>query len=200
MAPYRFLTKYLARKPLITYCCALALCGLLAVGCGVSREAQKSDTEPQGPAVPEEPAVNEALVALLESNRSELSDVYATQKSEVPAVFLKDAVVRNIGNPNQGYRIQIISTRSIAKADSIANDYRFWADSAFVNYFPKPYVIYQQPYYKVHIGNFQFYDRATKLTQMVKTRYPGAWVVHDRVEPRLVPPDSIRFTVDGGLK
>ncbi len=133
------------------------------------------------------------LNRLLSSTRSRLADVYASQHHDIPTVFTKRDTLENSGytNPFSGYRIQIFSTRDVSMADSVSKQFRIWADTTFTGYQPEVYVFFRQPHYKVHVGNFQRMERANILSQKIKSRYPDAWVVHDRIDPSLVPADTV---------
>lgn len=195
MASYRFLTLYFSKiaktAGLFTVCC------LLLMSCGTTQETQSdpgSDLSPsENTGGAEQDRVDEEFREVLNDTRSTLRDAYAGFNKDIPAVFRQKSEARDIGDPTQGYRIQILSTRNIEEADEMATDFRMWADEEFTEYIPKVYVLFRQPYYKVHIGNFQFHDQAVKLNRFLKSRYPDAWVVHDEVDPELVPTDSLQF-------
>jgi hypothetical protein len=176
----------------------LILSSIFIYSCGTtkksSRDAGTEDASDEMTDAADESAaeVSREFIALLNTNRSSLNDVYSTQKSEMPDLFLQnDSLARDIGDPNQGYRIQILSTRNVSEADSVASGFRFWAVENIKDYVPETYVLYRQPYYKVHVGNFQFQDKAMQLNTLVKNEYPDAWIVPDEVEADLVPPDTL---------
>ena len=135
---------------------------------------------------------------ILSTNRSALSDVYASQKQDIPTSFLQrdtaDTQVER--DPFDGYRVQIVSTREVTLADSVSREFRLWADTTMTSYQPKTYVFFNPPYYKVHIGDFQTQDRALQLSNLIKRKYPEAWVVHDRIDPSLVPADTTKIDLD----
>lgn len=138
-----------------------------------------------------------SLDFLLYMSRSSLSDLHTSQQHDMPDVFMQkksggDAIN---SNPFDGYRIQIISTKSIELADSIANDFRIWSDTTISGYVPNSYVFFRQPYYKVHVGDFQQREQASSFSQLLKDKYPAAWVVHDRIEPSQVPADTAIFSI-----
>jgi hypothetical protein len=137
------------------------------------------------------------LQLMLDNNRSELSDVYATQRQDMPSVFLKKSSSDESINsdPFDGYRIQIISTKNVQLADSVANAFRVWSDTTIVGYSAKAYVFFKQPFYKVHVGDFHNRDKADDFTQLVKHNYPDAWVVHDRIDPSNMPADTTSFSI-----
>lgn len=138
------------------------------------------------------------LQILLNNNRSSLSDVYVSQTHDMPEHFLKtdSSSLSPNGNPFDGYRVQILSTRNLQRADSLRERFRLWADSTISGYTPPAYVSFRQPHYKVHIGDFQRREQANKFSQLIKTKYPDAWVVHDRINPSEVPADTVTFSLD----
>ncbi len=139
-----------------------------------------------------------ALQELLAFTRSSLSDVYSTQSHDMPQTFLMTDTTRQAEqDPFAGFRIQIVSTRNIDLADSVQNQFTAWADTTITGYTPKAYVFFKQPFYKVHVGDFQDRARANKLSQLIKRKYPEAWVVHDRIDPKLVPADTTQIRLDG---
>jgi len=136
------------------------------------------------------------FLAVLDETRSSLSDVYLSQKQDIPDIYLKaDSAGKQINrNPYDGYRIQILSTRNVEQADSVANSFRMWSDSTIAGYQADAYVSFRQPQFKVHVGDFQIRDQANKFSRLIKKQYPDAWVVHDRIEPSDVPADTASFS------
>jgi hypothetical protein len=172
------------------------MCSILISSCGSSKKTAKKTPKTPSKTTSKKTSSKKILIALLNRDRSKLNDVFATQGNKIPKAFTKKPDTRNIGNPNKGFRVQIISTRNVANADSIAKGFRFWADSMITPHAPKVYVLFKQPYYKVRVGNFQFQQRALKLEKILKPRYPGAWVVHDNIKPNYVPPDTVSFKIE----
>ena len=77
-----------------------------------------------------------------------------------------------------GYRLQISFSND--RQEVYNNKARLYKD------FPdeKAYVEYEQPYYKLRIGDFASrLDAYERLTEVIK-RYPGAFVVKDKVRLR----------------
>lgn len=166
-------------------------------GCTPSEKTAGGDqpqpTAEETPEIPDD-ELGELQVTLAES-RSKLSDLYASQQHDMPEAFLKkgsseESIKRN---PRDGYRVQIISTRDQPLADSVANDFRMWADTTIKGYSAEAYLSFNQPFYRVHIGDFQQRDQANSFSQLIKNKFPGAWVVHDRIEPSNVPADTATF-------
>ena len=106
-------------------------------------------------------------------------------------MFLKDYVITDrVVDQYAGFRVQLLSTRSVVEADSTKDNFRAWADEYIEGYSPEAYVTFHQPYYKVRVGDFRDQQKANNFSRMVKDEYPGAWVVHDRIEPEFLPTDT----------
>ena len=90
----------------------------------------------------------------------------------------------------EGYRIQIYSGQSVIAADTLAANFRVWADSTVVGYQPDTYTFFRTPYYRVHVGDFHERERAISFSNIVKRYFKDAWVVYDRVNPASVPADT----------
>lgn len=175
----------------------LLLClslGLVAA-CSTTEQTRKDDPRPEKETEAEyTEGERENMAALLSRTRSKLTDVYFTQQHDIPEAFLKvDTTENSYNNPFEGYRIQIHSSRSVNIADSVSTQFRLWADTTLAGYTPKAYVFFKQPYYKVHVGDFQSRDKANTLSRIIKKYYPEAWVVHDRIDPGNVPADTTKI-------
>ncbi|MEL7834757.1 SPOR domain-containing protein [Fodinibius sp. Rm-B-1B1-1] len=170
----------------------------IAVGLLISCKSTEETTQEQDkPIVTEEETSDSEAIALLDNTRSQLNHVYLTQKQDIPEIYLKaDSSKEEINrNPYDGFRIQILSTRKVEYADSVANSFRMWADTTITGYSADAYVSFRQPYYKVHIGDFQQRNQANQFSRLIKPKYPDAWVVHDRIEPANVPADTATFQI-----
>jgi len=124
----------------------------------------------------------------IDNYRSSLRDIYASKNHEVPEVFLtyrqKEEKQRD---DRTGFRIQIHSSRKVSKADSASRRFTNWVDTLKIDYRPKPYIIFRQPYYRVHVGDFQQRAKAIEYSRWIKREFPEAWVVHDKINPRQTP-------------
>lgn len=161
-------------------------------------ESPSTETENE-PIFDVEPEVVEAYLTeemdefdrLLFENRSQLSDRFASVEHDMPDLFLKDVVQEEkVVDQYAGFRVQLLSTRSVAEADSTKDNFRVWADQHIQGYSPEAYVTFRQPYYKVRVGDFRDQQKANSFSRMVKDEYPAAWVVHDRIEPDFLPADT----------
>lgn len=125
---------------------------------------------------------------MLFQSRSYLSDRFSSLEHDMPEIFLKEVSddVREI-DETVGYRVQILSTRNVAYADSIRDDFRSWSSDHIEDHVVDSYIFFRQPYYRVRVGDFRNRANAIEFSQMIKNRYPEAWVVPDRIEPDKIP-------------
>lgn len=174
----------------------------ISTACTSTEKVSRPDDEPQQETTDiTTERINDELLAQLARNRSKLSDLHLTQQHDIPEAFLKkDTTDNSYYNPFDGFRIQILSSRDLALADSVSTEFRMWADTTFANYIPETYVFFKQPYFKVHVGDFQDRQRANALSRIIKKKYPDAWVVHDRIDPESTPADTTKFEVISNKK
>lgn len=185
------------------YLSALSLLFLFLIyGCATTEKSTEEESEEEV----SETYSDEELTPkerLLLQTRSKLSNHYSENREQVPEVFLQEIIVEERErDPYAGYRVQLLSTRNVAEADSVRDHFVAWADSAIAGYEPDAYVIFRSPHYRVRAGDFQDRDRAIHFSGMLKSRYPDAWIVHERIEPAKVPADTseIRFKVPQELQ
>lgn len=132
----------------------------------------------------------------LDEYRNKLSDVYTSEQQDMPEVFQRHkSETREDRDIYDGYRIQILSTRNVARADTISRHFTTWIDTLGVTYQPDTYIIFKQPYYRVHVGDFHNSDQAYDFSRIVKRKYPDAWVVHDRIHPGKAPADTLKMEI-----
>lgn len=125
--------------------------------------------------------------------RSHLTDQFAFLEHEIPDAYLQEAVHEQHVDEYAGYRVQILSTRNIAEADSVRDEFRAWVMERMGGFQPEAYVQFRQPTYRVRAGDFRNRNRAIEFSRIVKDKFPEAWVVHDRIEPQQVPADTTVF-------
>jgi hypothetical protein len=176
-------------------CISFSFVVLLVIGITSCKTAEQTTPKGDDSTVSDRDESLSEFIAMLDETRSSLSDVYLSQKQDIPDIYLKaDSAGEQINrNPYDGYRIQILSTRNVEQADSVANSFRMWSDSTIAGYKADAYVSFRQPQFKVHVGDFHNREQANKYSRLIKKRYPDAWVVHDRIEPSDVPADTATF-------
>lgn len=126
------------------------------------------------------------LAVNLEAYRSRLSDLQTGLRNDIPVHYLQPEKPHESGDradQNRGFRIQIISTQDARLADEIREDFEEWISSVSAPPQPRTYMVFQQPFYRVHVGDFLDRQRAHEFTEFVRLRYPEAWVVHSQIHP-----------------
>lgn len=182
------------------------LASTLILGCESTEKLQEDSApsttvqDPETPKVsstPTEESKTESGINL-DQYRSSLNDVYSSRTHDIPGIFMdvrpeKEDKDRDV---YAGFRIQIISSRNLARADNTADEFKQWARDLGVGYVPESYIIFKQPYYRVHVGDFSEREQAIDFSRLVKRKYPDAWVVHDRINPYRTPADSVMQQFD----
>lgn len=84
---------------------------------------------------------------------------------------------RKVGEIN-GYRIQIAAYSGVnSKSQAEA------AKNSFTSLFPytKAYLIYNEPYFKVRVGDYYSRLQAYKDLEIIRLTYPSAYIVPDKI-------------------
>lgn len=126
------------------------------------------------------------LAVNLEAYRSRFSDQQAGFRNEIPENYLKSEETEGESeyrDRNRGFRIQIISTQDTRLADEIREDFEEWISNVSAPPHPHTYMVFHQPDYRVHVGDFLDRQRALEFADFIRLRYPDAWVVHSRIHP-----------------
>jgi hypothetical protein len=178
------------------YTFILLLTGLIIFSsCSSTKELSDDPNEEDSPILPVDEQVAEEYIRseldeferILYDNRTYMSVHFSQIDQEIPEQFLKEAV-REERETDQyaGFRIQILSTRDVAVADSTTDEFRAWTSEELPNYQIETYIVFRQPYYRVRAGNFKVRENAIEFSRLLKNRYPDAWVVHDRIDPERI--------------
>ena len=87
---------------------------------------------------------------------------------------------KKVGEIN-GYRIQIAAYSGVNSKSQAE-----YAKNSFNNLFPytKAYLIYNEPYFKVRVGNYQSRLQAYKDLENIRLTYPSAYIVPDKINYR----------------
>jgi len=99
--------------------------------------------------------------------------------------FIPDSTIINrlladgaLESQRDGYRVQILTTRFVAEADSLRDKLTPMIKDSI-------YITYEVPNYKVRAGDFMNRREAENLQGIIKNLgYSTAWIVRSRVEPR----------------
>jgi len=173
----------------------LSLLLFFAAGCASAGTTNEAGGTPETVTKKERKTTKSSID--VEKYRTRLSDRFALHENNIPDAFMQETVQREEEqNLYEGFRIQIFSGVNVASADTVASQFRAWADTTISGYQPETYTFFKTPYYRVHIGDFHSRERAIEFSQLVKRKFRDAWVVYDRVNPWEVPADTAQF----GLK
>ncbi len=87
---------------------------------------------------------------------------------------------RKVGELN-GYRIQIAAYSGVNSKSQAE-----YARNSFNSLFPytRSYLIYNEPYFKVRVGNYYTRLQAYKDLEKIRSSYPSAYIVPDKVNYR----------------
>ena len=99
------------------------------------------------------------------------------QDKRVNELVLKHVLINEAKKGKmKGYRVQIHFGSEKAKALDVK--------SKFIsqNHKEDAYLDYQQPYFKIRVGNFRTQLEAYKLLQEISGDFPGAFIVSDDIE------------------
>ena len=87
---------------------------------------------------------------------------------------------KKVGEIN-GYRIQIAAYSGVNSKSQAE-----YAKNSFNNLFPytRAYLVYNEPYFKVRVGNYQSRLQAYKDLETIRLTYPSAYIVPDKISYR----------------
>lgn len=90
---------------------------------------------------------------------------------------------------SHGFRIQVLNTTD--RADAVSTK------TKLLQLFPeeKVYLLYQEPYFKVRVGNFRDRGEADGALQELGKSFPGSFVIPSAIEPK---PEWLKETGDNG--
>ena len=77
--------------------------------------------------------------------------------------------------PTDGYRIQLFAGSDLGTANKIKSDFTFLYDQ-------EAYLDWEQPTFRVRVGNFLVKSDAVVFCNKLKRNFPGAFVVKDQVK------------------
>lgn len=84
----------------------------------------------------------------------------------------------------EGFRIQIFFGSDMRTAQAAMSSFK----AKYPDYASQVYQLYQQPTWKVRVGNYYREIDAQELLQALREHFPGAFVVRDEIE---LPPLSM---------
>ncbi len=81
-----------------------------------------------------------------------------------------------------GFRIQIAFSTDQSNVNSTESEFK----NTFPEYKDIVYSLYQQPYWKIRVGNFYREIDAQKMLQEVREHFPNSFVVKDNIQRPIV--------------
>ncbi len=170
---------------ILTYTSFLAIIG---TGCSSSRPTSKDTTrthfvEANGKTIDTNVAPDDMV-----QYRNSLNDLYSSYQNSVPDAFKPVANEDTEVVRNYGYRIQILSSENKSTAEAALHAYNDWIfQQKNIHYKANGYIIFKQPYYRVHIGDFLDRKKAIQFSKELKHKFPDSWMVHDNINYNQTP-------------
>lgn len=155
---------------------------LLLIGfaaCSPTREITKIDDE----IVSAEPESETVFSVDLSKYPISPEELLSSVENQIPEVFQVDLSQSANRNPNAGFRVQIISTQDIELAENLRVEFMNWLDGQDL-YTAEAYIQFRQPFYRLHVGDFTNRADAIEFSNLLKRRFPDAWVVFDTIDPK----------------
>ena len=150
----------------------IAAAGIVILsGCKSSESTKENEKEPSTEilAKSEEsfnPALYDQSVEVIKREASGNTDPNAGKKQDIQAP--SDTI--------PGFRVQILFTQDIERATELRDSLNAQLPTEYT------YIVYDQPYYKVRIGNYTDKLSADSMVKMlVQKGYPDAWAVPDKI-------------------
>ncbi len=111
--------------------------------------------------------------------------VFHSVENTIPEVFQVDVAISQ-ANANTGFRVQVVSTQDVREAEDLRTEFNTWLDQEASEYNANAYILFRQPFYKLHVGDFRIREEAIEFAQVVKRKFPDAWVVFDTINPNSI--------------
>lgn len=116
------------------------------------------------------------IAAILFFNMTHIDAQNHNQNALIDSLVNKHVALNESKMSMPGYRIQIFFGAQRSKATEIKTDF-------MMKYADVPsYLLYQQPNFKVRVGDFRTRLEAQKLLESIKTQFAVAFIVRDEVK------------------
>jgi hypothetical protein len=122
----------------------------------------------------------ESVFTYFSNSENSKAQTQINQSPEIEAMVNKHIAIGEKNKCFHGYRIRIFSDLGY-DARKNANNMK----SNFMKLFPDvaSYVVYDDPNFKVVVGNFREKSEAVKFLMTMKEAFPSAFIVKDLIEP-----------------
>ncbi len=122
--------------------------------------------------------------------------LHVSQDSRIHALMQKQREVYALSNTMNGFRVQIFM-----EIGNEAVDHAEQVKKAFEEQFPEipVYLSYEQPYYRLRVGDFRNRVEAEKYLRLVKPQFSLAFVTADIINPPAkLEPVNLEEVLDQG--
>ena len=110
-----------------------------------------------------------------EAKKDSAGEVIYINDARIDSLLATRVYLNKTDSTSQGYRVQIFYGSSRENANEILGQFR--ADYPEM----KAYLLYEQPYFKVRIGDFPERLQAEKWSRQLSRKYQGAFIVSDKI-------------------
>jgi hypothetical protein len=153
---------------------------ILVSSCSLSQLGWKSESTEKSPALDR---MNEDFDPLTLDDDDIViipKDTSKTIQSVVPSS--SDVLDEQSSEKVDGYRVQLVLTKSIEGANEVKK-------KAIFKFEDKIYLVFEQPYYKVQLGDFESKKDAEALRdEAIAKGFPDTWVVRTQIEKNVDSP------------
>lgn len=111
----------------------------------------------------------------MEDRKDSVGKVTYVNDSRVDSLLATRVYLNKTDSTSEGFRVQIFYGSSRDNANEILGLFR----SDYPNM--SAYLIYEQPYFKVRIGDFPERLQAEKWSRALSRKYQGAFIVTDKI-------------------
>jgi len=160
----------------------LLVFGLIIQSCATTQETVVNE-EPVVETPVENPA--DALGYNYEEFLFKPELAFHSVENSIPEPFQVDVSISQ-AKANAGFRVQVISTQDVSLAENIRAEFNTWLDEEASEYNANAYILFRQPFYRLHVGDFKSRADAIEFAQVVKRKFPDAWVVFDTIDPNSI--------------
>jgi hypothetical protein len=107
---------------------------------------------------------------------SKYSGVFEDKIPDFDFFRLKERKLNHEGKNFKGYRVQIYSGLDNNEAQRVRSDFLLKQQNKY-----NTYNTYEQPYYRLRVGDFTQYWHARKLQQDIVKDFPNAMIIQDNI-------------------
>ena len=114
--------------------------------------------------------------------------INVVQSAAIKSLLSKKTIINEAKPLQKGFRIQIMSVTGANSRDKANME-----KAKFLMEFDdiRVYIVYQEPYFKVRLGDFRTKLNALKYQQEIFVDYPQAFIVSDKVNIPYVKKDQV---------